>query len=418
MMSRTAVSVFVVLSLAAAAAAQTPETIPTEPTPLAGPAETTAVGKVMALFDGLAGAPDGTPKQWGVSADYLFASMRGTGLPPLVTTSPAGTAMASAGVLGMPGTRVLFGNQDVNDDLRAGFRLGVDGWFDHDRTLGVEAAFFMLESQNTPFAASSTGTPILARPFEDATTGAQTSQLIAFPGAFSGSVAVSDRSGNLYGANIDFKEVISSCHGCRIEALVGYRFLRYDDGLSVQQNVLATGGTTVVAAGTRIETLDRFTAENAFHGLDVGLRAEMGFERLSVGLLAKLAVGDLTREVTIAGATRTTVPGAAAPAVSTGGMLALASNSGAHYPDDWVVVPELGVTLGYDITTNVRLRLGYSMLYWTNVARSADQVDLTINPALFPPATTTPTTGSRPAFSLTKADVWVQSFNVGFEFRF
>ena len=48
--------------------------------------------------------------------------IQGTPLPPLATSSPAGTAQASAGVAGVNGTTVLFGQRDVNDDSRNGGR--------------------------------------------------------------------------------------------------------------------------------------------------------------------------------------------------------------------------------------------------------------------------------------------------------
>jgi hypothetical protein len=408
-------SLVLVLGLVATAHAQTQVPVATDQGKAAVPAA--PLPPELALGpDAEAGAPpDGGPKQWWVSADYLFGWVRGSNLPPLVTTSPQGTARESAGVLGQPGTSIVFGNSVENNDLRSGFRLGAGGWFSEERCVGFDAGFFFLESQDTPFFASSQGNPILARPFLDATTNAQTSQLVAFPGVFSGSVGVSAQTSNFYGAHADMEEVIVAKPWCRVASLLGYRFLRFDDGLTVQQNVVALGGG-VLAQGTQINTLDRFTAENEFHGLDLGIRADLCYQQLSLGLLAKVAVGGIHREVTISGATQTTVPGSA-PTSSQGGFLALSSNIGTHSSDDWVVAPELGVTLGWDLTCNLRLRLGYSVIFWTDVARASEQVDLTINPNLFPPpvAGATP---SHPAFVLQKADLWVQTVNLGVEYRF
>src|SRR5437868_4168671 len=58
------------------------------------------------------------------SADYLFAVVRGSFLPPLVTTSDAGTPRGTAGVFGAAGSSTLFGDRFVNDGLRSGMRLG------------------------------------------------------------------------------------------------------------------------------------------------------------------------------------------------------------------------------------------------------------------------------------------------------
>jgi len=50
-----------------------------------------------------------------IGAEYLLWSAKGDKLPPLVTTSPAGTLQPQAGVLGTPGASVLFGDSGVND---------------------------------------------------------------------------------------------------------------------------------------------------------------------------------------------------------------------------------------------------------------------------------------------------------------
>lgn len=135
-----------------------------------------------------------------VEADYLLWWMKGDRIPPLVTTSPAGTARNQAGVLGVPGTTTLFGDGHTNYELRSGGMITFGYWFDDCRTCGIEANFFMLESRNAGFNAASNGSTILARPFTDATTGKQSSELISFPGLVAGNVNVSDTSSGLLGA--------------------------------------------------------------------------------------------------------------------------------------------------------------------------------------------------------------------------
>src|SRR5262249_50837045 len=65
--------------------------------------------------------PDDAPPTWvWADAEYLLWWMKGDSLPPLITSSPAGTPQSQAGVLGAPGTAVLFGGSGVNSDLRSG----------------------------------------------------------------------------------------------------------------------------------------------------------------------------------------------------------------------------------------------------------------------------------------------------------
>ena len=53
-------------------------------------------------------------------AEYLLWALKGQPLPALLTTSPPGTPLRNAGIIGVEGTSVVFGNQKVDDDLRSG----------------------------------------------------------------------------------------------------------------------------------------------------------------------------------------------------------------------------------------------------------------------------------------------------------
>ncbi len=101
---------------------------------------------------------------------------------------------------------------------------------------------------------------------------------------------------------------------------------------------------------------------------------------------------------------------------SAGGVYALASNIGTQHSNDWVVAPEFGLNVGYQLTSNVRLRLGYSFLFLDGIARAADQIDFTINQNLFPPAITGGP--NRPAVTPVRSDIWVQSINFGVEIQY
>jgi hypothetical protein len=140
-------------------------------------------------------APPPTPSSSGfwIGADYLNWSSRGDKLLPLVTTSPGGTPIAQAGVLGAPSTTVLFGNGRVADGWRSGVRVSGGYWFDPQHSEGIEAQVLFLGNESTEFSASSGGTPILAEPFTDAVSGMPNASLIAFPGTDSGSTTINRR---------------------------------------------------------------------------------------------------------------------------------------------------------------------------------------------------------------------------------
>jgi hypothetical protein len=391
-------------------AADDPLAAPTSPPPPApsAPLATSVPGCALGL------APD--REDFWVTGEYLLTWFRGQRLPVLVTTSPLGTPASSAGVLGQPGTAALIGEDVVNDTVRSAGRFGLGFWLLENHVLGVEAGAMFAGGDTSSFSLSSNGTTILARPFVDATTNLQSSNLIAFPGNSSGSVSVTASSDNFYEAHIDFTEELLDTGSSRHTLLLGYRFYRYDEGLHIQQNIAPTNPNFVL--GTQLATSDSFVSQNQFHGVDVGLRSEWFWQDLSLEVLGKISVGNVGSVVKISGSQLVTVPGST-PVLQTGGLYALSSNIGKHEDDEWTVLPEFGATLQWRATRHLQLTLGYSLLWLNQVARAADQIDPSINTRLLPPATQSPNpNGDHPTFSISRSDVWLQSITFGARFSY
>ena len=109
--------------------------------------------------------------------------------------APTDTAFAQAGVLGQPGTSVLYGGNGVNAyDMRSGVRLAAGWWL--GPTSRIEGEFFGLGTSHAGFSQSSSGNPILAQPYYNLSTGAESAYVVAYPStgtaghAVSGSVQV------------------------------------------------------------------------------------------------------------------------------------------------------------------------------------------------------------------------------------
>lgn len=384
------------------------------------PAQGVAVAEMQPIPEGQVWSEPGPVSSTGfqpwLSVDAVMGWVQHGSLPPIITTSPSSTARAQAGVLGLPTTQTIVGGGPaVNEEVRGGWRIGVGGWIDDRQSIGVEASFRMLESLATNYAPQSDGSVILARPYIDATNNTAQAALIAYPGFSSGSAYVRASSGNFYDGRFDIFERVVNHGGFHLDALIGYRFYRYDEGLTIDQTALPTD--TNFVPGTRIQTRDSFTTQNEFHGIDFGLRTEFAFQDFTLGLSASIAVGELSRDTNIGGGQVVTVPGSA-PVRQNAGLYALSSNIGQYSSEDWTIMPEFGVNLGWQATRHVRFNIGYSLLFMGQVALAADQVDQTINPNLFPSATGTPTTPSRPTFDQQLSDVWIQTFNIGLELRF
>lgn len=358
----------------------------------------------------------GAPSLGWVEADYLLWWMQGSRLPPLVTASPPGTPLNSAGVLGTPGTTVLFGGTPVNASARSGGRLFLGAWLDECQRFGVEGNFLYLENRAANFA-SPGGDAIVGRPFSNAVTGAPAAQQVSFPGVLQGTVLNANATNGLLGAGVLARQVLCCDCNRRLDFLAGYRFLQFTDRLEIDENLTALGGTNVVPPGTRIGVTDTFGTRNEFHGFDTGLAASFPVGPLQMRLLGKVALGSTYQVVDISGATTTTLPGAA-PATTPGGLLALSSNSGHYSRQRFTAIPEIGARLGGNLTPRLRGWVGYTWLYWSSVARAGDQIDLRLNPGLLPPPVTPATGPVLPAFPFQSHSFWAQGVDVGLEFLY
>lgn len=345
--------------------------------------------------------------------DYLYWSTTGDLLPALVTTGPEGNPPVTTGVL--PGATVLFGNEYFNSQNRSGVRMTMGGWLNQTQTLGLQMSGFFLEDavQNASF--ESDGAPTLARPFNrlDAPAGAA-SQLIAFPDFVDGGIAFRERS-TLHG--IDFAVRGNVCCGeiWRVDALVGYRYLRMTDQLSIDQRLEAGPLNPTVTPGTIIETREQFDTANVFHGGQVGFAGDIRFGKLRLDGTAKVSFGGVSQGVGINGVTRFTPPG---NDLLLGGLLALNSNIGAYRRSDASLVPELMLNASYQVTNSMRIRLGYDLIYLPNVQRPGGTIDLGIDTARIPPVTTPTVNPARPSFDNNSTDFLIQGIHAGIEFRF
>jgi hypothetical protein len=332
-----------------------------------------------------------------------------------VTASSADTPRALAGVLGQDNTVQLFGG-DLAYNIFSGGRFTVGFSFPGSSNLGLESTFFFLGQRSINFIDGSNGNPILARPVVNVLTGNVEPQLVAFPGVVVGSVAVSTSS-RLWGAEGNARHrLLCGCNGY-LDLLGGFRYLELGEDLSVTENLVRldpAGGP-----GTGIILFDNFSTKNQFYGGQLGLDGEYRWKNFFLGGTVKLAMGVMHERVTINGGTTFLVPGLA-PIAGTGGLLALPTNIGSRTSNQFAVVPEFNVRLGYNVTEHVRIFVGYNFLYASNVVRPGDQIDPVINrsqqPTAFGPGTLVGAARPLPLFQHT--NYWAQGVNFGLEIRY
>ena len=362
--------------------------------------------------EGCAGHHGTRPPHWG-NVEYLLWWSKGRGLPPLVTTSPPGTLRSNAGILGLPTTSVLYGNEHVGGDVRSGGRLELGYWLDDCEILGVGGRFFALGGGTDGFRQGSSGDPILARPFFNVVGGRDDAVLIAFPDIATGTVDITTSS-DVLGGDVFFRELIYRDQCNRLDFVMGYQFGQIEEDLVVSHSLVSRDPNGTVPIGTAIDTFDQFDATNEFHGGELGLLIETRWHRWNVELLAKVGLGSMRQTVTINGSTTTTEPAAQA-VTNPGGLLALPTNIGVFEQDTFTVVPELGIAMSMSVSCHLDFRFGYSFIYWSQVAQPGEQIDLGVNLS----QVTGPLVGdARPAFSFDDDDYWVQGINFSLQWHY
>jgi hypothetical protein len=363
-------------------------------------------------------------------AEYLLWTIKNNNYPALVTTGS--TADTHPGALGAPGTRVLFGGSADQDEMSGG-RFTAGGWLDACQCWGVEGSVFALGERSVRFSEQSTGTPLLARPFQNVTNPAapfQDAELVANPAfnnfqALQGRVSVDSKS-QLWGAELNgIMNLGRDCNG-RLDLLAGARYLDLKESVSIREDLLVSSPmttTSLAVPGTTSTVIDSFATRNFFYGPQFGLRDEWCWGRWKLDVTGKIALGVSHETVDINGNTFATAPvltngtpTSAATSNMTGGLLALGSNIGHQSHNRFAAIPELGVNVSYQITDHWRAVVGYTFLYDSNVVRPGDQINTNVNKNLIPPPT--PSQPAQPAPTNNHSDFWAQGGSVGLEFRY
>ncbi len=347
-------------------------------------------------------------------SEFLGWWTKGFAVPALVTTSPAGTDISVAGILGQPGTSVLLGNEDLRGGFQPGERFVLGTWFGHTQTWGIEASYLQLNPQSNVFQFNDGNTPIIARPFFNSESNIEDAQTVNFPGQQSGTLTAAVSS-QLQAAEVLIRKNLTRRGNVTINLTAGYRYQQLDDNLSIGDALSFSGSQAALPAGSILTQSDVSDTRNVFQGGEVGLTTFIQLERFSIDTSLKAGVGETFSQVTILGATTTNIPGQGI-SNQVGGFLALPSNMGVFDSQRLSIVPELALTLGWDFTPQLRGTIGYDLLYWPGVARPGDQIDLNLDPRQFPPPTVT--TATRPQFVLHTSDYWAQGLNLGLDFRF
>ena len=232
-----------------------------------------------------------------------------------------------------------------------------------------------------------------------------------------GSISVSESSSFLGAGASLIRNLCCMDYCCdsqyRLDFLYGFRYLRLAENLQINDSL--TSIATVAPAGTVISKFDGFKTSNNFYGFNFGLISERRTARWSWMTIGKIALGGTGQQTVISGHTNTTPPGGATTSTS-GGLLALPSNIGSFSHGAFGFVPQLELKLGYFVTPNLRLSVGYDILWWSEVLRPGSQVNTGLNTTQLPPG---PQVGpTAPLYSAQEHGLWVQGISLGGDLKF
>jgi hypothetical protein len=368
-----------------------------------------------------------TPRFW-VSADYLMRWLKSPPLrQPLVTTSTA-DPFANPGVLGRDGTVVLFGGSDLDElGMFSGVRIAGGVGLDRCNTCVLEASMVWLgeRDQSAFFQSDANGNPVLSRPIIDPSTRQEGVFLVSFPDNFAGGIAIEARM-QYWGAETNFVRRLCSGEWGGIDVIGGLRYADLEEDLVINDQSLVLPLSTqggrflgaIVPPGNTLSKNDTFDTKNQFYGAQIGFKAEL--RRGNWFLLGKtqLALGGTHQSLNVSGSsTLTTATGST---TVPGGLLTLPTNSGRFAHDEFALMPEFNLNIGYQLSEGVRVYVGYDLTYWSNVVRPGDQIDRNINRSYVP---TSEFFGGSPfpldpLILFRTTDWWMQGVNFGVAVRF
>lgn len=347
---------------------------------------------------------DRCPEDSWLSSEFLFWHTQDRESPPLVARSAPGTFPV------LPNAQVLFGD-DLEGEFSGGFRLDAGKYLTDN--LGVGGRFWILANNNDSFGADAFPTEeSLGRPFFNAEVGTEDSLLISgpagsliAPGPVEGTF-FADSSINMWGAEAYTRLRLNCGNKCNVQFLSGYSHLNVDDSLEVHSVTFSQSTADLY------EFHDYFDTRNQFNGGQLGFELSVTEGRWTFRSMTKVHLGNMNQQVSIAG-------NHVSPTDSgSGGLLAL-GNQGNFERDKFAFIPEANFKLECQIRRNVSLSLGYSFLYFDNLALAGAQVDPVINPLVPTPlGIAGPPWPNRPAFNFKDSGMWVQGLDFGLKYNF
>lgn len=366
----------------------------------------------------------GLGRNW-ISAELLLWWNRSMPIPALITTS----SPQFNGIVGRGDTQVLLGGS-FGDTFHAGGRVGGGHWFGVNECRGFDWRLFWLSPSQGTYTAVSMPNTVLARPFFNVNPTIMvpnvgfgpSAEVIAGPGVAVGHITVSTMH-TAWGADVNYRRYLCGDACARLDGLAGFRFLDVREELRITETFSRIPGSDFsigipALAGT---ITDNFRATNQFYGGQIGVAGTLQRGRWSLDGRVTVAFGTVFQTAEINGGQNLIFPDGSTQAVA-GGLLAIpGANIGRWTQSRFAVLPELTVNLGYDVTSRLKVFLGYNLIGLSSVVRAGDLVNPNIDaarvPNLLPPGTAMAVLPAQPTPTLNTSGYFIQGINFGLIYR-
>jgi hypothetical protein len=360
-----------------------------------------------------------------VQAEYLMWWATPMQMPLLGTTSTTG----GFGFVGEPGTVPILGPGQIIGPFRNGVRARAGTWLGECNNCGIDGSFFYLGSKSVDIVRTSDQFPIITRPIFSPNPKpggggiiGNSGEAVTVPGILTGALTAHADS-VIYGFDANIRKCLHTCCDWHAEWFAGYRNVSMQETLSITENINVVGpgaGRVSITdpVGSVVFVRDTFKTNNYFNGGQIGALYERQWGRFSVCSRGSIAFGVTHQEIDIDGFQVRTQPGKPPMAFTGGGLLAAGPNIGSFTRNEFSVVPELTVNVGYRVSPSLRVYGGWNLLYWSNVVRPGDQIDGVVDVTFVPNAPAVPPSGlARPTVPFRQSDMWISGIQFGAEWR-
>lgn len=333
--------------------------------------------------------------------------------------SPTPAPIVTDGLYGQPGTNVLLGGGDMDTNPNPGLRLSAS--YAVDKRMKLEGSFLYLGERSSSASVESSGqigSVDLLLPFFDVTQNRENITELSFSPVYRGR-AQEELTNSLMGLEAGLSWALPASNAWAFDLLGGLRWLQLKEAYVVTTSSPWNPPNPADVWDTR----DAFDAKNDFFGAQIGARARYDQGDWFADGAVKLGLGLMKQQIDIDGSLLTNdFTNYGVVQSFPGGYFALPSNIGSHSQDEFALVPEIQLNVGYRLTPTATLFAGYSFLYMNNVLRPGNQINRNINPTQSVSYVGEPSVSmsgaAQPQPTLNSSSYWAQGLSIGLSVEF